>query len=108
MTLRRIVLPEAAEELLQAAEWYEDRRPGLGVEFLGAAEKAMDAAASSPLAAAIWPNSARHRRRVMGKFPYVMVYEVRPDAIEFVAIAHTSREPGYWLKRTRIGPATKP
>ncbi len=33
-------------------------------------------------------------------FPYILIDEVRQDAIEFVAIAHTSREAGYWLKRT--------
>lgn len=36
----------------------------------------------------------------MERFPYILIYEVRLDAIEFVAIARTSREPGYWLKRT--------
>jgi toxin ParE1/3/4 len=101
MSLRQVLLPEAAEELLEAAEWYEARRPGLGAEFVGAVEYAMNAAANAPLAAAGWPGSKRHRRRVMERFPYILVYELRGDTIEFVAIAHTSREPGYWLKRDR-------
>jgi len=46
-TLR--VLPDAEAELVSAAMWYEDRRPGLGVEF--------------------------------------------------VAVAHAKRRPGYWLDR---------
>ncbi len=100
MSLRQVLLPEAAEELLEASEWYEDRRPGLGAEFVGAVEHAMNAAANAPLAAAAWPGSRRHRRRVMERFPYILVYELRDDAIEFVAVAHTSREPGYWLKRS--------
>ncbi len=37
----------------------------------------------------------------MERFPYILIYQVRSDTIEFVAIAHTSREPGYWLKRDR-------
>lgn len=95
-----MLLPEAAEELLEAADWYESGRPGLGSEFVGAVEHAIGAAASMPLAAAPWPGSERFRRRVMERFPYIPIYEFRPDAIEFVAIAHISREPGYWLKRT--------
>lgn len=101
MILRRVLLPEAAEELLEAAEWYEDRRPGLGAEFVGAVEHAMNAAASAPLTVAAWPGSKRHRGRVMERFPYILVYEV---LIEFVATAHTSREPGYWLKRRHGAP----
>ena len=50
MSIRRVLLPEAAEELLGAAEWYEARRPGLGVEFVGAIEVAMTAVESSPSA----------------------------------------------------------
>jgi hypothetical protein len=91
MSLRQVLLPEAAE-------WYESGRPGLGSEFVGAVD-AMSAAASTPLAAAPWPGSKRFRRRVMERFPYILIYEVRPDAIEFVA--HTSRVPGYWLRRDR-------
>ncbi len=101
VSLRRELLPEALAELLQAAEWYEDRRLRLGEEFLGAVEQAMDAVAAAPSASAAWPGSVRHRRRMMKKFPYMLVYEVRSDSVEFVAIAHTKREPGYWLERIR-------
>jgi hypothetical protein len=58
MSIRRVLLPEAAEELLGAAEWYEACRVGLGVEFVGAIEVAMTAVESSPLAGAAWPGSA--------------------------------------------------
>jgi len=108
MTLRVVLLPEAAEEMLEAAEWYEARCPGLGAEFVGAVESAMAATASTPLAAAAWPGSARYRRRAMERFPYLLVYEIRPDAIEFVAIAHGSRRPGYWLTRTETRPSPEP
>ena len=107
MSLRRELLPEAIAEILQAAEWYEDRRIGLGEEFLSAAEQAMDAVAAAPLASAAWPGSVRHRRRVMKKFPYILVYEVRSDTLEIVAVAHTKREPGYWVERIRTTDTAK-
>ena len=34
--------PEADEELLEATRWYEQRRPGLGLEFLGAIGAAVE------------------------------------------------------------------
>ena len=35
MTYRVRVLPEAEREVEAAADWYEQRRPGLGIEFIG-------------------------------------------------------------------------
>ena len=34
--------PEADEELLEAARWYEQRRRGLGLDFLAAIEAAVE------------------------------------------------------------------
>jgi toxin ParE1/3/4 len=48
-----IVRVEAQQELDEAADWYERRRPGLGVEFVGAIDTALDAIAATPEA---WPH----------------------------------------------------
>jgi plasmid stabilization system protein ParE len=53
------------------------------------------------------PNiSARHlygtRVRKLKKHPYLIVFKIlTANEIVGIAVAHTSREPGYWLKRTR-------
>jgi plasmid stabilization system protein ParE len=101
VTLRRAVLPEAEEELREALAWYEDQREGLGLEFLGAVEGAMGRAASTPLRWPVWDLDERYRRIVLQRFPYLLFYELRLDCIEFVAVAHVRREPGYWLDRSR-------
>jgi hypothetical protein len=36
------MLKEAAQEVAEAAAWYESMRPGLGAEFFAAVEGAMD------------------------------------------------------------------
>jgi hypothetical protein len=41
----------------------------------------------------------------MDQFPFILVYEIRSEAIEFVAIAHGRRMPGYWLARVRPPPS---
>lgn len=100
MTLRRVLLPEAEEELASALAWYEGRREGLGAEFLGVVEAAMAEAATTPQRWPAWELDGRYRRVVLRRFPYLLFYEVRSNSIEFVAVAHARREPGYWVVRT--------
>jgi len=33
------------------------------------------------------------------RFPFRLVYEVQPDRIWIVAVAHLSRKPDYWARR---------
>ncbi len=101
MSLRRVVLPEAVEELLDAVAWYEERRAGLGAELFGVVDAGMVWVCSSPMAGAAWPDLPRYRRLVLQRFPDVLVYEVRGEEVEFVAVAHTRRKPGYWTDRIR-------
>ena len=41
------LLPAAEKELTEAIDWYEARRPGLGVEFLGTVDLALHAIAAT-------------------------------------------------------------
>jgi hypothetical protein len=43
--------------------------------------------------------SATHRACTVIGFPYQVVYRVVEDALIVVAVAHTSRRPGYWRRR---------
>jgi hypothetical protein len=49
-TQRLIVLDEAADELIEAQEWYEGQRFGVGQEFRSAIDEAM-----GRLLTGIWP-----------------------------------------------------
>lgn len=39
------------------------------------------------------------RRRIVRRFPYSVLYTVENEEIVVLAIAHQSREPGYWIRR---------
>jgi plasmid stabilization system protein ParE len=41
----------------------------------------------------------RFRSLLVQGFPYIVVYQDRPEECLIVAVAHTSRRPGYWRKR---------
>ena len=89
--------PAAELELTEAAEWYEERRDGLGLEFLGAVRAKIATLLEAPER---WRLVNGSRRVLLGRFPYAIVYrEVSPEEIEIIAIAHYRRRPKYWAHR---------
>ena len=48
--MRLRVESDAEEELTAAAEWYESRRAGLGVELVAVIDAALEAIVAAPLA----------------------------------------------------------
>jgi len=94
--------PEAAEELLNAAEWYEAQRTDLGKQF----EAELDAILSdlaSGFAVSSWVRgrSRKVRRIILKRFPYDVVFLENDNAIVVIAVAHHARRPGYWRHRLR-------
>ena len=101
--MRLRVLHEAEDELFEATFFYEDRRPGLGLSFYDRANEAMGMIGRDPLRFPLYEGkqlSRPFRRARVTGFPYVIVYEVREHEMLIVAVAHTSRSPGYWEDRT--------
>lgn len=88
----------AKAELRDAADYYDDQREGLGLEFLAEIESLLHRVERTPdLHPPVWGEV----RRVLGKrFPYSILYWTRPDGtIQVIAVAHLSRRPQYWLGR---------
>jgi hypothetical protein len=59
-TLR--ALPEAEEELAEAAEWYEAKRTGLGVELIAIVDYAFEEILDAPPLYALWRADGPYRR----------------------------------------------
>ncbi len=45
------------------------------------------------------PGPGQTRKFPLRKFPYSLVYRVQGEVITVIAVAHQSREPGYWAGR---------
>lgn len=89
--------PAAEVELQEAADWYEDHREHLGLEFLAAVRRKVLEVLENPQ---LWREFHGTRRVMVGRFPYALVYrEITPDEIEIVAVAHFKRRPRYWSRR---------
>jgi toxin ParE1/3/4 len=101
--VRRGLHPEARAELRAAAVWYDDQRPGLGDKFLAEVTSVLEAIASAPQSWPLWPGISKGRapirRAVLGRFPYVIAYEVQENRVYVLAVAHAKRRPLYWLAR---------
>jgi hypothetical protein len=96
------VLPEAELEATEAAIWYDDQRTGLGDDFLGDLETALERVRTSPLSFGLLETyQGKHeiRRCLLSRFPYVIVFLCRGPDVVVVAIGHARRRPLYRLER---------
>lgn len=102
MTGRATLHADAAAEIEAAAIWYDERRAGLGLQFLAAVDRAVEHACSWPLSGAAVPvvsSDLNVRWLPVDRFPYHLVYLLRDDVVHVLAVAHDHRRPGYWKGR---------
>lgn len=101
--MRRLrILVYAVEEALEAAAWYEKERPGLGEEFHSTLDAALDLLEEEIIPLSVMPGVAGSKgikRLILKRFPYDIVVKESPHEIIVLAIAHQSRNPGYWRSR---------
>lgn len=89
--------PDAEAEFYKAIEYYEQFRPGLGFEFAKEVYATITRIIQYPEA---WsPSSQNSRRCLVNRFPYGVVYQVKPRSLRIIAVAHLNRRPGYWEER---------
>lgn len=91
MTYRVVLRLLAERDLLDAAVWYDLRRPGLGTEFLETFDDLQERLEQSPL---IYPVVYRGQRRaVLRRFPYLVYFTVRDGTVTVTACLHAARDP---------------
>jgi toxin ParE1/3/4 len=89
--------PLAEQELLDAVCYYEEQETGLGLEYLGEVEHAVNFLMRYPEAGSKVRVSIR--RLTLPKFPYSLLYRVMDEQIRVLAVAHHKRKPQYWVDR---------
>ena len=94
--------PDARAELLDAVEWYEERRPMLGQDFLTEVRRAESMIAARSAAWPRWPGvEVDVRRFKLARFPYCLAFQVTGEDIAIIAVAHQKRAPFYWRGRAK-------
>ncbi|MGH9793760.1 MAG: type II toxin-antitoxin system RelE/ParE family toxin, partial [Candidatus Acidiferrales bacterium] len=83
--------PAAAADAEEAFRWYENRRPGLGEEFLSEVSRAIRAVMENPERYPVIHR--RTRRALVSRFPYGIFYQVLEGQLVIVACFHAKRNP---------------
>jgi plasmid stabilization system protein ParE len=98
MSITLVVRPPAQAELVSAAEWYEQQRVGLGVEFTQAVLDAFDEIKANPKRYAQVYKDVRAAQ--LSKFSsYCIYYRIRGRRALVIAVFHSSRDPSIWQSR---------
>ena len=88
--------PAAQDEFVETVAFYEAAGVGLGQQFREAVRVGLDRIVAHP---EIGGRRGSTRRFVIDGFPFDVVYRVRPEGIDVLALAHHRRRPGYWRRR---------
>ena len=91
-----LVKAEAIQDMTEAFDWYENKRAGLGVEFLDEVDEFYDQIIQSP---EHYQSHRDQRVAVMHRFPYKIVYELEGEMIVVYAVYHNKRDPGKLTER---------
>ena len=91
MATKLVLTAEAATEVTEAYGWYENRRRGLGEEFLTCVEASINNLVRFPdLHAVVYQ---RFRRALVRRFPYAVFYEFTGDTVVVFGVLHTAQDP---------------
>ena len=97
MTLAVVFRHAARREFDEAALWYEQRRPGLGAEFVAEINHAVYLAADSPERFPVMHRDVRCVR--VRRFPYSVFFHVESLRIVVLSVFHARRDPSVWQQR---------
>ena len=88
---------DAETEFDEAVDYYEECRAGLGMEFAKEVYATIARVVQFPEA---WsPMSKNTRRCLMNRFPFGVIYRVKFNHIEVIAVADLRRRSSYWRDR---------
>ena len=76
--------------MTEAFDWYENKRSGLGTEFLDEVEMYYDRITQNPKH---YQSHRNQRVAVLHRFPYKIVYEIENETIVVYAVYHDKRNP---------------
>ena len=90
------IRPLATIEIIEAHDWYELQREGLGLEFLDELEQFFQSLLRNPHSYTYYDEPVREGK--ISRFPYTVVYEVITASIVVYSVFMTSKDPS--SKRT--------
>jgi len=100
MITELVLAPEVDQDLSDAYIWYNERRAGLGEEFLTCVDACIQSICRNPeIHATIHKN---FRRGLVRRFPYSIFYEYLGNTVTVYAIFHNAQNPAKWRSRLSL------
>ena len=90
--------PEARAEYWAGWNWYHSRSPQAAARFENELERVLDLIRANPKLFPKYEDDFRYAS--LGRFPFSVIYELQPDCIYIIAVAHSARAEGYWRTRS--------
>ena len=89
MKYQVIIRPEAENDLKEAFSWYEDKRPGIGYDFLLHVDAGIKFIEGNPeVCSSIYKGT---RKYIVRRFPYKIIYHLEGKKIIILAVIHGRR-----------------
>jgi toxin ParE1/3/4 len=98
VSLPIVFRPEALDDLAAAFQWYEDRQPGLGREFMVAVEEKLGHVSTNPRRYQQLRGPAR--RAITRHFPYGIFFVEEDSRVVVLGVLHHARHPKHWRARS--------
>jgi len=89
--------PRAVAEARAAWRWYARRSATAAHQFVAELDHSVAQIAAAPDRWPVYLHGTRVYR--LRRFPFLVVYQELPTALQVVAVAHGRRRPGYWRRR---------
>jgi plasmid stabilization system protein ParE len=90
--------PGARRDFREAVDYYRQRSPAAARRFTAALDRVLTAIAAQPDRYSWY--EPPFREAILIRYPFSVIYQVTDTGdVQVVAVAHASREPGYWQDR---------
>ena len=89
---------EAEAEYTEALAWYQARSARAADGFETAFAATVERIGQSPEQ---FPpcDEEGYRFALLERYPYSLIYRIRGETVQVIAVAHARRKPGYWSRR---------
>jgi plasmid stabilization system protein ParE len=97
MSLSWLIRPEAEAEIAEAKDWYDEKRRGLGDDFLECVDATLERIRRNPESYAVIYKTLR--RAMVRRYPYGIFYKITDTQIVVVGVIHARRRSSVWKSR---------
>jgi plasmid stabilization system protein ParE len=101
MTYKTRILPAAKDDILQAAQWYNKQKTGLGKQFTLRVRERVKELKKNPFVCQVRYMDVH--TAIVRQFPFMIHYTIGQEnkTIEIIAVLSTNRDPEIWIERSK-------